>query len=225
MARAALSLSSAAITKRPGRTLSLRVAPDGRLRLNIPYGTSQRRVKRFVENRRGWIEERWQELDNLYDFTPSTRLAPGLTVKVEPSKVLAVENSENILLIRKPDDATNWEAYTAARTHIKERLNVLAESSLPGKTSGLASRHGLAYSNLNIKFMRSRWGSCTLKGRISLNSQLLRLPESLVEYVVIHELAHLKVAGHSKKFHELMESMLPNAKQMRRRLNEYRLLH
>ena len=94
---------------------------------------------------------------------------------------------------------------------LKERLDFFAECM------------GLSYTKLTLKKMKSRWGSCNTRREITLNSELLKLPQNLIEYVVVHELAHIKHMNHSKVFHALVQTYLPNAKEYRKELKSIRL--
>ena len=76
---------------------------------------------------------------------------------------------------------------------------------------------GLEYEKVKFRKMKSRWGSCSSKGSITLNTHLLKLPSELVDYIVVHELAHLKYMNHSKDFHALVERYLPNQKELRKK--------
>ncbi len=82
----------------------------------------------------------------------------------------------------------------------------------------------LEYTQLKFRKMRRRWGSCSSQGIITLNKELLKVDARLVDYVVVHELAHLKHMNHSKQFHALVESYLPNASQLRKELKNIQLV-
>lgn len=70
-------------------------------------------------------------------------------------------------------------------------------------------------------FMRSQWGSCSADGRISLNTHLIKTPAALIDYVILHELCHLKHLNHGKRFYALMSRHMPDWKQRRTHLNRY----
>lgn len=85
----------------------------------------------------------------------------------------------------------------------------------------------LRYSDLKFKKMRSRWGSCNSKGVIVFNTELIKLDKKLIDFIVVHELAHLKHMNHSKEFHALVSSYIPEAKtltQKLKRLHTYRFV-
>ncbi len=82
---------------------------------------------------------------------------------------------------------------------------------------------GLEYKSLRFKKLKSMWGSCNSRAIITLNSELMRVEQNLIDYVIVHELAHLQHMNHSKDFHNLVESYLPSAKEDRKKLKTIRL--
>lgn len=76
----------------------------------------------------------------------------------------------------------------------------------------------LSYSDIKFRKMRSRWGSCSSKGVITLNSELIKIDKRLIDFIVVHELAHLVHMNHSKRFHSLVERYMPSAKALNQEL-------
>lgn len=89
-----------------------------------------------------------------------------------------------------------------------ERWRAEAKASLVPRTRELAAEHGLAPNRIFIKNNRSNWGSCSVKGNINLNLQLMGIPEHLRDYVILHELCHLAYPNHGREFHVLLQSLL-----------------
>lgn len=81
----------------------------------------------------------------------------------------------------------------------------------------------LSYSEIKFRKMRSRWGSCSSRGVITLNTGLIKIDKRLIDFIVVHELAHLAHMNHSKKFHSLVEQYMPNAKVLNRELKHFSL--
>jgi predicted metal-dependent hydrolase len=81
---------------------------------------------------------------------------------------------------------------------------------------------GLEYSEIKFKKMKSRWGSCNSNGKITLNIELMKVDKELIDYVIVHELAHLIHMNHSKKFHSLVEDYISNAKILKKRLRQFK---
>ncbi|MBO7117983.1 MAG: M48 family metallopeptidase [Bacteroidales bacterium] len=113
------------------------------------------------------------------------------------------------------------DAATAAQV---EELRRQAKAYLPGRINELANLYGFQYNTLRIKHNSSNWGSCSSKGNINLNLNLMRVPQDLQDYVMLHELCHLKYLNHSPQFHALLESVCPGHREKQRRLKEYKLI-
>ena len=93
-----------------------------------------------------------------------------------------------------------------------------AEQTLPESLYRFAGRLGLEPARVTIRAQRSRWGSCSTAGAISLNWRLVLLPKRLVDYVLVHELCHLRHMDHSRKFWDLVASLIPDYRDRRERL-------
>lgn len=113
---------------------------------------------------------------------------------------------------------------TLAETPEVAELRKQAKAYLPGRLAELAAQHGFSYNQVRIKHNVSNWGSCSVKKNINLNLNLMRLPAELRDYVMLHELCHLKYMNHGKEFHALLESVCPNHKELRRQLRDFKLI-
>lgn len=87
----------------------------------------------------------------------------------------------------------------------------------------LAMEHGFTYSRLTIRNQKTRWGSCSADNAISLNIQLARLPERLLDYVILHELVHTRIRGHGGDFWQELDRYVGDARRLRRELKNYML--
>lgn len=103
-----------------------------------------------------------------------------------------------------------------------EQLRAEAKRTLPQRVEELSTRHGLRYGRVTIRASRSKWGSCTAKGNLSLSLYLMTLPEHLRDYVILHELAHTVHHNHSQNFHDLVNCMTDGReKELARELRNY----
>ncbi len=116
------------------------------------------------------------------------------------------------------------KALTAEQAAEVERLRAEAKAALPPRLAQLAALHGFTYNKVRIKHNSSNWGSCSELGNINLNLNLMRLPEHLRDFVMLHELCHLRYLNHSPEFHALLESVCPGHRALARELKTYRLL-
>ncbi len=101
---------------------------------------------------------------------------------------------------------------TAARKLLIDRLNQLAQ------------KHGFAYNRVFIRNQKTRWGSCSIKNNINLNINLVRLPDELIDYTILHELVHTRVTNHSRRFWDQMDALLGDAKKIDKKLSTYEVL-
>lgn len=104
-----------------------------------------------------------------------------------------------------------------------EQLRAQAKAQLPVRLKELADAHGFTYKRVTIKNNVSNWGSCSVRGNINLNLRLVTLPQELQDYVMLHELCHLKEMNHGPKFHALLESLCPNYRTLGKELRQYKL--
>ena len=105
-----------------------------------------------------------------------------------------------------------------------EELRAQAKAVLPQRLAELADQYGFTYNQVRIKHNSSNWGSCSSLGNINLNLNLMRVPEDLRDFVMLHELCHLRYMNHGAEFHALLESVCPDHRAKQRALKEYRLI-
>ncbi len=103
-----------------------------------------------------------------------------------------------------------------------EQLRAKAKALLPQRVADLAAKHGLKYGRVTIRAARTKWGSCTAEGNISLSLYLMTLPEHLRDYIIIHELCHTVHLNHSPRFHALVNQLTSGReKELAKELKQY----
>lgn len=100
----------------------------------------------------------------------------------------------------------------------------LAVNYLTPRLKYFSNLMGLNYTDIKFRKMKSRWGSCSSKKTITLNTELMKVKKELIDYVLVHELAHLKHMNHSKEFHSLVENYLSDSKVLRKELKNINLI-
>lgn len=123
----------------------------------------------------------------------------------------------------------NNEATDAQKAVLIERLRKMAKDYLPERLAELAAKYGFQYNKVFIKHNSSNWGSCSARKNINLNLNLMRLPQELSDYVILHELCHLRHPNHGEEFHRLLDSLcLDHTKKSRtvheKEIRRYRLV-
>ena len=102
-------------------------------------------------------------------------------------------------------------------------MRAQAKKELPPRLASLAAQHGFTYNKVFIKNNVSNWGSCSSRKNINLNLRLVTLPLELQDYVMLHELCHLKYLNHGPQFHALLESVCPGHRALAKELKNFRL--
>ncbi len=96
-----------------------------------------------------------------------------------------------------------------------------AKLKLANRLNEFADKYNLTYNRVTFRSQKTRWGSCSQNNNISLNVKLIRLPDELIDYVILHELVHTRIKNHSKKFWDELNLYIGDAKKMDKRLKEY----
>ena len=153
----------------------------------------------------------------------------GITVKPDFVRV-SVPQRETIMNAQKfVESKIDWIKKISSKMRIEKEIGETlpeidreeAREILNQKLSELATKHDFDYGKVSIRRQRTRWGSCSSKGNISLNMNLLHLPDELIDYVLLHELTHTKVNDHSSRFWDALVKVCPSAKIDRKRLKGY----
>jgi len=102
-----------------------------------------------------------------------------------------------------------------------KKIRAKAKQFLPKRLDYLAKQHGFKYVKVSLRNQKTRWGSCSRAGNISLNIALVTLPPELIDYVLLHELNHTKYMNHSQQFWTKLTEICPNTKKYRKELKNY----
>ncbi|MCA0455393.1 MAG: M48 family metallopeptidase [Chloroflexi bacterium] len=214
------------------KTLAIHVYPDGSVVVDAPMGSSFEAVEAKVKKRGGWILRQQRQFETYAAPNPLQKqyvsgesyryLGRQYRLKVMADAVERVSLSRGYLTVSVQDTAdkahiqkliTAWYRQQAKRV-FAERLKVCYPRVEP---------YGLTYPEVSIRQMKARWGSCTADGKIILNLILIHVPKHLIDYVILHELCHLKEHNHGTAFYGLLARVLPDWEAQRRQLNQAEL--
>ena len=110
---------------------------------------------------------------------------------------------------------------TQKKQELPEIDRKVARKVLCRRIGELAQLHNFVYNRVTIRKQKTRWGSCSSKNNINLNMNLLHLPPELMDYVLLHELVHTRVKNHGKEFWNELDTVVPNSRQVDRKLKDY----
>lgn len=206
------------------RTLALYVYPDQRVELRAPAGCPDHVLQAFLVERSQWVQRKLQEFArqplrrvrqfDLREPQPYLGQRYPVVLRHEPPHGVWLAAEQLLLRCRALEEApqllAGWyrrQASSIFAARLARCLEVMGHLQLP--TPRLRWRH-----------MRSRWGSCSSRGDITLNLDLIRYPLHLIDYVVVHELCHLREFHHGPAFYRLMDAALPDWPQRKQELRE-----
>lgn len=198
--------------------------PDGALRISAPRRLSEASIRSFVLSKLCWIERKREKYKNQShpaprNFSDGERICLfgreyGIAIVQGERDSAHIEGEAVVLSLRGESDAARREGL----------LDEFYRSCLKSEVALLLPMWeeitGLRCSGWQIRNMKTRWGSCTpATGRIRLSLQLAKAPRECLEYVILHELAHLRFANHGRAFKEILTRYMPRWEEIRRMLD------
>lgn len=214
------------------RYLSISVKPFTGVRVSIPVGMSYKSAIRIVSEKKIWIEKhlaRMKDFEKLQTiFNENSDFCTKhhkLDIRKAERKNIFVRISKGKISVVYPNqlNSDSKEVQSAVRKGIERALKVEAKQYIPEKVKELAVNFKFNYNKLTLKNIKSRWGSCSRKNNINLSIHLMRLPEHLINYVILHELVHTVHHNHSKLFWNLLNDVTGSAKFLDKELQNFRI--
>jgi predicted metal-dependent hydrolase len=226
------------------RRYLLRLRPDGTARVTIPRGGTSAVARQFVERHAAWLERELQRLQSQPRKPAAWTIGTEILLRGDPVRIEVGPNGDDKEIegpsssgygATSEDDATG-EAETVRfggelvrvsdpvadlRPAIEGHLRKLATRELPPRVLELAAQHGLTVRRITVRSQKSRWGSCSRRGTISLNWRLIQTPASVSDYICLHELVHLRQMNHSPGFWREVERVCPDYRMAKRWLKEH----
>lgn len=211
------------LTYQKRKSLGIKVYPNCNVKVAVPFDTPEIEVHKYLKKKAIWIIKQQREFLSYQPLTPprsyingETHLYLGrqyklLTEADNKNEVKLFRGRINVLYKEAGDvrDVLNKWYRERALIHFQEMLD---------KTFPLFKKYQILKPELQIRQMEKRWGSCTPNGKVILNPELIKAPKGSIEYVLIHELCHLVHHNHTKAFYDLQESIMPDWKTWKEKL-------
>lgn len=196
-----------AYTHRPhprAKHLKLRLEPDGELIVTTPKRTSAKRIEKFIQSKSAWIKKQRQ--------------------KIKANQVPVVTN-DSVWLFGQERRRQSLELDQAHDLKkLDQFIKKTARAYFEPKAHHLSQKMDVSYNRIFLRQQKTRWGSCSGKNNLNFNWRLVHLETGLIDYVIIHELAHLKERNHSAKFWQLVKQFDPEYKTHRTWLKKHHLV-
>lgn len=202
--------------------VKIRVAPDGTLHASLPIYAPTFLVKGLVGSSRDKIRKMLSQAKPEYIYENGMQIGKSHTLIIQPSNIqtFSVSRHGQQIIVKLPSNTSLEDKIIARkiRDAIISALKIEAKSYLPKRLSFLADKYNCGYNHVKFSHASGRWGSCSSSGTISLNIALMKLPFELIDYIIIHELAHTKQMNHSPAFWAIVAIADPNYKLHRQTL-------
>jgi len=206
------------VTRRNVKNARLRVCEDGSVQLFVPMAFTDEDIERLLEKKSQWIASKRQFFEqkskiqlrrnelllfgNRYAYFYSSKYQNKIIVNHESRTIQAKRNLLDISVQEK------W-IKTIARKYISSRARILSEALL------------LPYNKLYIRSQKRKWGNCSKEKNISINWRVIKAPEFVIDYIIIHELCHTVIMKHTVRFQTLLRSHCPDCEQAQAWLDKY----
>ena len=206
------------------KTLSLTVLKDGNIIVKAPISMKDDIINRFIEEKQAWIrsklaivKENKTKFEDVIGF--QSFLLYGNRYKVLKSQVKTIETNDKfqIIIPSKYEDSKVLKVVVAWYKKIARQV-------LANRLAFIENRIRLKSSALKLSDSKGRWGSCNSFGTIHFNWRVVMLPPDIIDYIIVHELCHLKEMNHSKEFWALVGKFLPEYEKQKKAIKEYGFL-
>jgi predicted metal-dependent hydrolase len=212
------------LAKRKGtRNIRLTITARGQVRVGMPHWAPYEVGIQFAKSKTEWIQKQLQT-------HPSPEIIEGSRIGKAHRVHFIYKNSGKItarvgstaIFVSSHLPTTHPAVQEKAIAAGERALAAESRQLLPQRLAQLAEKHGYSYKNDQIKKLTSRWGSCSSEKVITLSYYLIQLPWPLIDYVLIHELAHTRHMNHSASFWKDVQTAMPNAKALRKEIKSYK---
>lgn len=206
-------ISPITIYYRPrNRNTYITVTHEGKVCIRTPI-KDEKRVRSLLREKESWIRSKLIAIAS----NPIITHTVGETIRFRGECFPIDQFSHLSERLKKAKNTIDIEKYYSLFYKNEAIL------TLPSRVSHYARKMDLHPKEIRFKKMRRRWGSCSSEGIVTLNTMMMQLSYTHIDYIIVHELAHLRHMNHSREFHALVRSILENERDLRRELKQIRI--
>jgi predicted metal-dependent hydrolase len=211
------------------RSIAISIGSESGVTVRAPYRTSLKTIEDLVQLKSSWIKKHLENHNDQIRINSSTEYTDGeyhfFVGRKYPLRIVRSEKE----YVNLDDDAIEIGLRQKskgdnARILLAKWYKKRAEELFMKKLSEIQSKYShynFSPKVLTVRSMKGRWGSCSSKGRITLSTDLIKIDEKYTEYVIFHELCHLKHHNHSSAYYNLLSTVYPEWKNVRHELRKY----
>lgn len=213
------------IRKKPLKYSRISIKDDLSVRITVPTYFSDNKVQKIIEEKNIWIQKNLAKMKARKKLTDNFGEDEVFYMGEKYSVIFINDKNKNIVLNpEKQEIYINTEDQTKYKKILENWFINEAKKYIPLRVKELNETLNYKFNKISIRNQSTRWGSCSGKGNLSFNFRLIKAPQDVMDYVIFHELVHLKEFSHSKKFWSLVETHCPNYKNCKNWLKEKRYL-
>lgn len=210
------------------KTMEIAVHPDARVTVRAPKGATQEVIKRRIAKRARWIKKQIDHFRKFEPRTPARRYLGGEThlflgrqyrLKIRAHQENSVKLKGPYFLIETPAPHNTDKIKSLLDEWYKEHARLIFSRRLE-ECYKRATRLRVQFPKIRLRTMMKRWGSCSKSGDILLNTALVKVPLCCIDYIIMHELCHLKVHSHDNGYFKLLSKYMPDWKKRKERLEK-----
>ncbi len=209
------------------KTIQIAFTPEGLLKVKIPYAVTEGEAEKILLSKANWIHKQRQRLADLSDNPTNGNFAPDalLLYLGQEYRLKLIAADKDLVFIQGETLVVQCSAPPAALPEAAQKLLLnwyidQARTALVSRTRYWAQRIGVSPLRITIRDQKTRWGSCSTRGSLNYSWRLIMAPSPVLDYLVIHELCHMKVANHSSTFWRLVANYTVDYNSHRRWLKD-----
>jgi len=211
------------LQNRRSKNIKISVKPDKTVLVSFPFYCTSKEVIQFLQKNEPWIQQQQRKME-----LQKTKINAHSKIKTKLHSITFLLGEKNDVKVKGSEVAIAFKDFDSeySQRFIEDILNQIyrfeAKTILPSRLNDLAKQHGFYFQKVTIRNNKRNWGSCSSKNNISLNLQMMKLPDELIDYILLHELVHTEIKNHSAEFWKRLNEITNNsAKELAKQVKQY----
>lgn len=211
------------LKSRRSKNIKISVKPDQSVHVSFPFYAASAEVTKFLLKNVEWINSQQQKFKSRKNI-----IAEGDILQTKLHRIVFLNGPKNKTTVNYFDieivvsDLNSPDAQKYIENVLTGIYRFEAKKILPARLGELAQIHQFKFNKITIRNNKRNWGSCSSKNNISLNLQMMKLPDELIDYILLHELVHTEIKNHGPKFWEKMNALTNNqARELAKGVRKY----
>lgn len=202
------------------KSIAIIIDMDGKVIVRAPYNASTKQINNFIDDKKDWIRSKKQTAEKLPRSRPKEFIFGEEFLFLGYPYLLEIVDQQPSPLILNERFLLSRSALPNAKDVFTKWYKKQAKKVITDRVTKFAQEFNFDFQRIRITSAKTRWGSCGSKGSLNFTWRLVMAPQSVIDYVVVHELVHIKVKNHSKEYWQQVEKIMPDYKLQKTWLND-----